>query len=131
MPAIFTRDAPGQLRQQIGAGADPAVARDAVGGLFHARLRVETRARGGDRQAGRRECRGELLLRSFLGVGQNHLAAREGMYLGIALDLERRVQEVGMLAEHARHGADAHRIGQAAVRREFADHVRLLVQMRP
>ena len=72
-----------------------------------------------------------LALGALLRLGENHLAARERMHLGIALELERRVEQVGMLADHRRHGADAHGVRHARIRRQLADHVRLLLLMRP
>ncbi len=47
------------------------------------------------------------------------------MNFGIALDLDGRVQQVGVSPEHVRHRAHRHRVRHARVRRELADHVRL------
>src|SRR5882762_2130283 len=48
----------------------------------------------------------ELPLGALLGLGQDHLAARQRMHLGVALDLERRVEDLGEFPEHAGHRAD-------------------------
>src|SRR5262249_22480273 len=82
-------------------------------------------------ETGAREGVIELLLGALLGLGEDHLTARERVDLGIALDFERRVEDLRELAEHARHGADGHRVGHAGVWRELADHVRLLLLDRP
>ena len=83
------------------------------------------------REAGAGQHVVELALGALLGLGQDHLAARQRVHLGVALDLERRVEDLRELAEHPRHGADRHRVGHAGVRRQLADHVGLLLLIGP
>ena len=125
-------EALGDVQHEVGgrAGRDPRP-RDAVGREPHRGVRFQVGANVLDRQAGALEDLLELALGPLLRLGEDHLAAREGVDLGVALDLERRVQEVGVLADDARHRADAHRVRHAGVRRQLADHVGLLVLVGP
>ncbi len=98
---------------------------------LHERMRLDVRADLVDGEVRALEGLVELALGALPGLGQDHLAARERVDLGVALDLERCVEQVGILADDAGHGADAHRVGHARVRRQLADHVGLLAEVGP
>ena len=69
----------------------------------------------------------ELLLSPAFGLRENHLAARQGMNLRVAFDLDGRIEQIRILPDHVGHRAHRHRVRHAGVWGKLANHVRFLV----